>query len=30
MTLIGEVPLARGLIPEEFKYFIENWPVAAK
>jgi len=22
MTLIGEVPLARGLLPEEFKYFI--------
>ena len=30
MTLIGEVPLARGMMPEEFKYFIQNWPVAAK
>lgn len=28
--MITEVPLVRAVMPNEFKYFIENWLVAAK
>lgn len=29
-NIVTEVPLVEGVLPDEFKYFIENWAVAAK